>query len=68
MQVLLLLDADFIVSKGLHDELTQSDKAAALFDDLTTNKKVIVLPAFETDAALGIEAGGAMALQAQSSQ
>lgn len=66
--MLFLLDADFIASKGLHEELTQSDKSAALLDDLTTNKKVIVLPAFETDAALGIEAGGEMALQAQASE
>jgi hypothetical protein len=66
--VLLLLDADFIVSKGLHEELTQSERSAALMEDLTTNKRIIVLPAFETDAALGVEAGGAMAMQAQASK
>jgi hypothetical protein len=65
--VLLLLDADFIVSKDLHAELTQSERAAALMEDLTNNKKLVVLPAFETEASLGIEQGGDMALQAQAS-
>ena len=66
-QVLLLLDADFIVSKDLHAELTQSERASALMEDLTSNRRLIVLPAFETEASLGIEQGGDMALQAQAS-
>ena len=57
MQVLLLLDADFIASAGLHEFLTQSDKAADLMEDLVDNRRVIVLPAFETEASLGVEAG-----------
>lgn len=66
--MLLLLDADFIASAGLHEFLTRDDKAADLMEDLTTNRKVIVLPAFETEASLGVEAGGQMALQAQASE
>ena len=68
MQVLLLLDADFIASAGLHEFLTQSDKAADLMEDLVDNRRVIVLPAFETEASLGVEAGGEMALKAQGSE
>ncbi len=67
VQVLLLLDADFIASAGLHEFLTQSDKAADLMEDLVDNRRVIVLPAFETEASLGVEAGGEMALKAQAS-
>ena len=66
-QVVLLLDADFIVSHDLHEALTQPDKAAALMEDLTANRRAVVLPAFETEASLGVEAGGDMALQAQAS-
>ena len=66
--MLLLLDADFIVSKDLHQTLTQSDRAAALMDDLSNARKLVVLPAFETDASLGVDAGGDMALQAQASR
>ncbi|CAL5227189.1 g10104 [Coccomyxa viridis] len=65
--VLLLLDADFIASAGLHEFLTRDDKAADLMEDLTTNRKVIVLPAFETEASLGVDGGGEMALKAQAS-
>ena len=67
VQVLLLLDADFIASAGLHEFLTRDDKAADLMEDLTTNRKVIVLPAFETEASLGVDGGGEMALKAQAS-
>ena len=66
-QVLLLLDADFIASAGLHEFLTKDDKAANLMEDLTVNRKVIVLPAFETEASLGVDGGGEMALKAQAS-
>lgn len=67
VQVLLLLDADFIASAGLHEFLTKDDKAADLMEDLTVNRKVIVLPAFETEASLGVDGGGEMALKAQAS-
>ncbi len=66
MQVLLLLDADFLVSKGVHEALTASDKASALVDDLTANKRVIVLPAFETPRSLSEDTGRTYALEAQS--
>ena len=66
-QVLLLLDADFIASAGLHEFLTRDDKAADLMEDLVTNRRVIVLPAFETEASLGVDGGGEMALKAQAS-
>ena len=66
-QVLLLLDADFIASAGLHEFLTRDDKAADLMEDLVANRKVIVLPAFETEASLGVDGGGEMALKAQAS-
>lgn len=65
VQVLLLLDADFLVSKGVHEALTASDKASALNDDLTANKRVIVLPAFETPRSLSEETGRTYALEAQ---
>ena len=68
LQVLLLLDADFLVSKGVHEALTALDKASALMEDLTANKKVIVLPAFETPRSLSEEEGREYALQAQSSE
>ncbi len=67
-QVLLLLDADFLVSKGVHEALTATDKAPALMEDLTANKKIIVLPAFETPRTLSEETGKAYALQAQASK
>jgi len=63
--VLLLLDADFLVSKGVHEALSSSEKASALMQDLTANKKVIVLPAFETPRSLSEETGREYALQAQ---
>ena len=66
--MLLLLDADFIASAGLHEFLTQSDKASDLLEDLVDNRRVIVLPAFETEASLGMEAGGKMALKAHASK
>jgi len=68
VQVLLLLDADFIASAGLHEFLTQDDKAADLMEDLTANRKIIVLPAFETEASLGVQGGGDMALKGQASK
>lgn len=67
-QVLLLLDADFLVSEGVHEALTATDKAAALMEDLTANKKIIVLPAFETPRTLSEETGKSYALQAQASK
>ena len=65
VQALLLLDADFLVSKGVHEALTATDKASALMDDLTANKRVIVLPAFETPRSLSEDTGRTYALEAQ---
>ena len=65
MQVILAVDADFLVVPGLHEKLSGSDAAKALLEDLTMRRQVVVLPAFETDATLGIEAGAQIAIKAQ---
>ena len=64
-QVLLLLDADFVVSKGLHEKLSEEKHFRALVEDTVTHRAAIVLPAFETDAALSADAGGQTAFTAQ---
>ncbi|KAK9825605.1 hypothetical protein WJX74_010038 [Apatococcus lobatus] len=63
--VILAVDADFLVVPGLHEKLSGSDAAKALLEDLTMRRQVVVLPAFETDAALGIDAGAQIAVKAQ---
>ncbi|KAK9823334.1 hypothetical protein WJX72_002012 [[Myrmecia] bisecta] len=66
-EVLLLLDVDFVVSLGLHKQLTEAQANAALLDDTCVQRNVIVLPAFETDSGMGLEAGGETATRAQRS-
>ncbi|KAK9796664.1 hypothetical protein WJX73_002272 [Symbiochloris irregularis] len=66
-EVVLLLDADFVVSAGLHERLSASTQFAALTEDTAAQRNAIVLPAFETEASLGIEAGGQIATDAQKS-
>ncbi len=65
LQVILAVDADFLVMPGLHEKLSGPDAAKALLEDLTMRRQVVVLPAFETDAALGIEHGAQIAIKAQ---
>ena len=64
-QVILLLDADFVVSKGLHERLSEERHFKALVEDTTTHRAAVVLPAFETDAALSADEGGMTAYTAQ---
>lgn len=67
-QVLLLVDVDFMVSAGLHEKLAGGAAAEALLEDLTIHRQVVVLPAFETDPALGTEAGAETAALAINSE
>ena len=67
LQVVLLLDADFVVSAGLHERLSTSTQFSALAEDTAAQRNAIVLPAFETEASLGIEQGSAVATKAQAS-
>lgn len=57
LQVILLLDVDFVVTDRLHEQLSAAAAAEALADDLTIHKHAVVLPAFETAAQ---PAGGAL--------
>lgn len=66
-EVVLLLDADFVVSTGLHEKLSNSHEFGALVEDTATHRTAIVLPAFETEASLGIDQGSLVASQAQQS-
>ena len=61
----MAVDADFLIVPGLHEKLSGADAARALLEDLTMRRQVVVLPAFETDAALGIEQGAQIAIRAQ---
>lgn len=64
---MLLLDADFVVSAGLHEKLSGEMQFKALTEDTAFQRNAIVLPAFETEASLGIDQGGEIATQAQAS-
>ncbi len=64
-QVVLALDADFVVSAGLHEKLSGQEASAALFEDVSIQHNVVVLPAFETESSLGLEKGGQIANLAQ---
>jgi len=61
----LALDADFVVSAGLHEKLSSSEASAALLEDVSIQRNVVVLPAFETETSLGLEKGGDIANLAQ---
>ena len=65
IQVVLALDADFIVSEGLHESLSQPSASSALLEDVSIQRNVIVIPAFETEGSLGLEKGGEIATLAQ---
>ena len=65
MQVVLSLDADFLVSAGLHEKLSSPEASAALLEDVSIQRNVVVLPAFETETSLGLEKGGDIANLAQ---
>ena len=65
LQVVLALDADFIVSAGLHEKLSSPEASAALLEDVSIQHNVIVLPAFETESSLGLDKGGEIANKAQ---
>ena len=61
----MALDADFVVSAGLHEKLSAHDASAALLEDVSIQRNVVVLPAFETESSLGLEKGGEIANLAQ---
>ena len=65
LQVVLSLDADFLVSAGLHEKLSSAEASAALLEDVSIQRNVVVLPAFETETSLGLEKGGDIANLAQ---
>ena len=65
LQVGLSLDADFLVSAGLHEKLSSAEASAALLEDVSIQRNVVVLPAFETETSLGLEKGGDIANLAQ---
>ena len=63
--MVLALDADFVVSAGLHERLAEPEASSALLEDVGIQRNVIVIPAFETDSQLGLDAGSAIANKAQ---
>ena len=65
MQVVLALDADFVLSSGLHESLSTPDASRALLEDVSIQRNVIVIPAFETEGSLGLEKGAEVATLAQ---
>lgn len=65
LQVVLALDADFVVSAGLHEKLSSPTTAAALLEDVSIQRNVVVLPAFETESSLGLDRGSDIATKAQ---
>ena len=66
--MVLALDADFIVSAGLHEKLSSPEASTALLEDVSIQHNVIVLPAFETESSLGLDKGGEIANKAQQGQ
>eukprot|EP00850_Spirogloea_muscicola_P023057 SM000325S12650 [mRNA] locus=s325:7630:15088:- [translate_table: standard] len=46
-ELVILLDADFVPSDGLHQQLTQKENYEALLRATTQEKQVVVIPAFE---------------------
>ena len=64
LQVILLLDVDFLVTAGIHSRLSGLDAAAGLANDTGVHRQAIVLPAFETGPNLGVIAGSAAAASA----
>ena len=61
------LDADFVVSAGLHERLSSPEAAEALAEDLNIHRNIVVIPAFETESSLGLEKGGEIATRCQHS-
>lgn len=68
LQVVLALDADFVVSAGLHEKLSGPEASSALLEDVSIQRNVVVIPAFETESSLGLEKGGEIANLAQQGQ
>ena len=64
VQVLLLADVDFLVTAGLHERLSEGAANQALVEDTTLHRHVVVLPAFETDPQMGLQAGSDAAARA----
>ena len=64
LQVVLLLDVDFLVTAGVHSRLSGVEAAAGLAADTGVHRQAIVLPAFETGPDLGVKAGSAAAASA----
>ena len=63
--MVLALDADFVVSAGLHEKLSGPATSAALLEDVSIQRNVVVLPAFETESSLGLDRGSDIATKAQ---
>jgi glycosyltransferase-like protein LARGE len=63
-RLVLLLDADFLVSDGFRDEALRPAAWAALLDATHARRQALVLPAFETRAGLELGAGAATAAAA----
>ena len=68
LQVILLLDVDFVATRGLHDRLSGALAAEGLAGDATLHRHAIVLPAFETSPQLSLPEGHSVALQAVASE
>lgn len=63
--MVLALDADFVVSAGLHEKLSGPHASTALLEDVSIQHNVVVLPAFETESSLGLDKGSEVATKAQ---
>lgn len=67
MQVVFLVDVDFMISSGLQERLKEPEASAALLRSVTTGRSAIVVPAFETDPKLSLVEGSDIAKRTRSS-
>lgn len=65
-RLVFLLDVDFLPNYDLHDALTHEDTWESILEATHKQRKVFVVPAFETNQSLKIEDGISMASEAAS--
>lgn len=63
-KLLVLLDVDFLLRRGLRDHLIEPENYQALLVDAYVHKDIIVLPAFETKQGLPLDEGLEIAMKA----
>ena len=63
-RLIFLLDVDFLPNRALRESVTSQENWESLLEATHKKRKVIVVPAFETDPTLKIEDGIQVAVQA----